>query len=53
MGVSLMWGDCQAGVGRLSERYGDAVWRVWGSCLEGVGRLSGWSGEAVCMVLED
>ncbi len=64
--ASLVWGDCVKGVGRLSGKYGDAVWsvwkavkKVWGCCLDcgkadwGVwGRLSGGFGEADCRVWE-
>ncbi len=48
--VRRVCGGCLEGVGRLSEVYGKAVWKMWGGCLEGMGRLSGGCGEAVWKV---
>ncbi len=41
--ASSVWGDFVKGVGRLSGKYGDAVWSVWG-------RLSGECGDVVWIV---
>ncbi len=46
-----MWEECLDGVGKLSQQYGEAIWRVsegcLDGCLEGVGRLSRGCGNAV------